>query len=76
MTLIEHLRAGANDPMWDAHCEMPKHVAKAAADQIEFLRERIKVEQEIQTKICKERDHWFRLLAPGVAAEHPFTHQR
>lgn len=37
MTLIEHLRAGENDPMWADHCEMPKRVAKAAADRIEML---------------------------------------
>lgn len=38
MTLIEHLRAGANDPMWANHCEMPKKIAAAAADEIETLR--------------------------------------
>ena len=42
MTLIEQLRNGANDPMWADHCEMPKIVAKAAADEIECLRATIR----------------------------------
>ncbi len=76
MGLIQTLRNYENDPMWADHCEMPKRVAKAAADQIEFLLERIRVEQEIQTNICKERDHWFALLPSGVAAQNPYRRER
>ena len=35
--LVHDLRAGAYDPMWNAHCEMPKRTAKRAAETIEAL---------------------------------------
>jgi hypothetical protein len=37
MDIVKELRGGAEDPMWDAHCEMPKRIAKAAANRIEQL---------------------------------------
>lgn len=39
MDIVKELMNGANDPMWDAHCEMPKRLVKAAADEIIKLRE-------------------------------------
>lgn len=38
MDIVKELRGYADDPMWDAHCEMPKRLAKAAIDEIERLR--------------------------------------
>lgn len=35
--LVTRLRAGGNDPMWDAHCEMDKRTINQAADLIERL---------------------------------------
>lgn len=50
-TLIKHLRAGADDPMWADHCEMPKRVAKAAADEIERLRAALQKIADIETQL-------------------------
>ncbi len=35
--LIKALLAGANDPMWADHCEMPKSIAKRAAMMLHEL---------------------------------------
>lgn len=48
----------------------------AMCDEIDLLRERVKLEQEIQAKICKERDHWFKLVPDYQAAKFPFKPQR
>ena len=37
MDIVKELLGGAEDTMWDAHCEMPKRVAKAAANRIRQL---------------------------------------
>lgn len=42
MNIVKELRGGAEDPMWDAHCEMPKRVATAAASRIEQLESAIR----------------------------------
>lgn len=64
--LIARLRAGADDPMWADHCEMPKRTARAAADA---LAEKPSVREPLSdAQICetleRERMKWSSRAGP------------
>ena len=40
--LVERLRGYAEDPMWDAHAEVPKQLLANAADRIEWLEQKLR----------------------------------
>jgi hypothetical protein len=69
-SLVERLRACADDPMWSDHAEIPKRWCSEAAEEIELLRDDAVILAETAREV--ERERCAKLCDEARAAVWPY----